>query len=67
MLQSVDVLIVGDVLQDVRVGSTMALDSLEFGQANLVNCGELVVGQGLNVEKGTKPILHSSWELEPFS
>lgn len=67
MLQSVDVLIVGDVLQDVRVGSTMALDSLEFGQANLVNCGELVADQGLNVEKGTKPILHSSWKLEPFS
>lgn len=57
----------GDVLQDVRVGSTMALDYLKFGQANLVNCGELVAGQGLNVEEGTKPILHSSWELELFS
>lgn len=30
-------------------------------------CGELVAGQGLNVEEGTKPILHSSWKLEPFS
>ena len=62
MLQSVDVLIMRDVLQGVRVGSTMALDPLEFGQANLFDCGELVAGQGLNIEEGTKPIVHSSWE-----
>ena len=52
----------------VHVGNTMALDSLEFRQANPVKFGELVASQGLNAEEGSRKILtHTGWKLKPFS
>ena len=50
------------------MGNTMALDSLEFRQADPVEFGELVASLGLNAEERYRKILtHTGWELMPFS
>ena len=36
------------------MGNTMALDSLEFRQADPVEFGELVASRGLNLEEGSR-------------
>ena len=52
----------------MRVGNTMALDSLEFSQVDPVEFGELVASRELNAEEGSRKILtHTGWELKPFS
>ena len=50
------------------MGNTMALDSLEFSQADPVEFGELVASQEFNFEKRSRRNpTHTGWELEPFS
>lgn len=47
----------------------MILDSLEFRQGDLVEFGELVASQGLNVEEGSRLALHTlvgNWSRSPY-
>ena len=50
------------------MGNTMALNSLEFRQADRVEFGELVASRELNVEEKSRKILtHTGWKLKSFS